>query len=103
MVFKKGKSFKESFLILRFVSAKAKDFRCGIVVSKKVSKKAFVRNKIKRRIRAIVRPMIPKIKKKTDTVLFALPGLEKKDFWETEKIIDKLFKKAKLISPEGGI
>jgi len=96
-VFKKGKGFKEGFLILRFVSNKIKNCRFGIIVSRKISKRATVRNKIKRRIRGIIKPKIPKIKTGADIVFFALPGLETKDFWEIEETINKLLKKAKLI------
>lgn len=98
MVFKKGKGFKEDFLILRFVSSKTKRARFGIIVSQKISKKATIRNKIKRMIRTIIKPKMSKIKKEADIVFLALPGLENKDFWEIEETINKLFKKAKLIS-----
>lgn len=96
-VFKKGKSFKEDFLILRFVLNKVKRCRFGIIISRKVSKKATVRNKLKRRISVLIEPKIMKIKKRVDVVLVALPNLEKKDFWEIEETVNKLFKKAKLI------
>ncbi len=96
--FKGGKKLKEDFLIFRFASGKTENTRLGIVVSQKVSKKATVRNKIKRRIRAVVKPLIPEIKKNTDMVLLVLPGLETKDFLEIEKIIKNLFRKAKLIN-----
>ena len=96
-VFKKGKNFKEDFLILRIVSTKRKENRFGIIVSQKISKKATVRNKIKRKIRAIIKPVMPGIKQGEDIVFVALPGLEVKDFREIEKTINKLFKKAELI------
>ncbi len=96
-VFKKGKGFKEDFLILRFVSNNSKECRFGIIVSRKISKRAIVRNKIRRRIREIIKPKIPKIKTGADIVFFALPGLETKDFREIEETINKLLKKAKLM------
>jgi ribonuclease P protein component len=95
-VFEKGKGFKEDFLILKIVKNDLENSRFAFVVPKKVSKKATLRNKIKRRLRELVRLKIKKIKKGMDLVLLALPGLEKKDFWEMEKIINKLFAKAKL-------
>ena len=63
-VFKKGKGIKGDFLILRFVGNKTKTCRFGIVVSKKISKKATVRNKIKRRIRAAIGNRNPKFKRR---------------------------------------
>lgn len=96
-VSKKGRSFKEDFLVLRIVSNNLKINRFGFVVSRKVSKKAFQRNKIKRRLRELIRLKLSKLKKGADVILIACPGLEAKDFWEIEENINKLFKKAKII------
>ncbi len=98
-VFKKGKGFKEDFLFLKYVPNQLTNSRLGIMVSQKISKKAVTRNKIKRRIRAVVSRKLPKIKKGMDFILVAVPGLEKKDFWEIETVINNLFNKSKLISP----
>jgi len=97
-VFKKGKGFKEDFLVLKFVSNNLKKNRFGIIVSQKISKKATLRNKIKRRLRTLLKTILPKIKKGIDVVLVALPGLEKKDFLELKETLNKLFKKAKLLN-----
>jgi len=97
-VFKKGRGFTEKFLILRFVETKKENSRVGIIVSQKVSKKAVVRNKVKRKLRAVIKLLLPETKKIFDAVLVALPGLETKNFGEIEKTIKNLFKKAKLIS-----
>lgn len=97
-VFKKGKAVKEDFLLLKFVdNGLAKD-RFAIIVSQKISKKATVRNKLKRRIRAIISQKLPKIKKGFDLIFVARPGLESQDFWEIEKTIDKILTKAKIIN-----
>ncbi len=95
-VFKKGKGLKEDFLFLKFSPNNLKKSRFGIIVSQKISKKATIRNKIKRRIKAIIIQKLPKIKKETDIVLVALPGLETKDLWEIEDVINRLFEKAKI-------
>ena len=95
-VSKKGRSFKEDFLVLRIVSNNLKINRFGFVVSQKISKLASQRNKIKRRLRELVKSKLPKLKKGIDGILIACPGLETKDFWEMEESINKLFKKAKI-------
>ncbi len=95
-VSKKGRSFKEDFLVLKIVSNNLKISRLGFVVSQKVSKQASQRNKIKRRLRELVRLKLPKLKKGIDGVLIACPGLGTKDLWEMEKSINELFKKAKI-------
>ncbi|MDO8486389.1 MAG: ribonuclease P protein component [Candidatus Staskawiczbacteria bacterium] len=96
-LFKKGTSFKHSFLILKITQNNLKESRFGFIISKKVSKKATLRNKIKRRIRDTVRQNIKDIKKGVDAVLIVLPGLEKKNFLETKEILNTLLKKSNLI------
>ncbi|MDI6591513.1 MAG: ribonuclease P protein component [Patescibacteria group bacterium] len=98
-VFKKGKGFKEDFLILKFVPNNLNRNRIGIVVSLKISKKATLRNRIKRQIRELVRLRLSKLitLPGKDIVLIALPGLETKDFWEIEGTINKLFEKAGIL------
>lgn len=97
-VFKKGVKHKEDFLSLRAVNNNLKNSRFGFLVSKKVSKKAVIRNQIKRRLRAMIRTKLLEIRKGLDIVLIASQGLEKKDFWELEEILNALFKKANLFS-----
>lgn len=96
-VFKKGKGVKEGLLILKTVKNNLDNSRFGFIVSQKVSKKASLRNKVKRRLRDLVKGRFKKIKRGKDNLLIALPGLERKSFEEIEEAINKLFKKAKLI------
>lgn len=95
-VLKRGKGFKEGFLVLKTIQNNLNIPRFGFVVSQKVSKKAVQRNKIKKRLRKLVFLKIPEIKKGIDGVFIALPGLENKNFWEIKEITDTLFKKAKI-------
>ncbi len=97
LVIKKGKGFKEDLLILKFICNELGKNRFGISVSQRVSKKAVVRNKIKRRIASAI-GLKPEIKKGLDIVLIALPGIETKNFLEIRKTINKLFEKAKIIN-----
>ena len=98
-VFKKGQSFREDFLILKAVSNNLKNSRFGFIVSSKILKKAVVRNKIKRWLRSAVLFQLKKDNKTEepmDIVIIVKPGMPIKNFQEIEKIINKLFKKAKL-------
>lgn len=97
LIFKKGKKFKEDFLVLKIIKNNLNQSRFGFIVGGKISKKATLRNKIKRRLRELVRKKLEKIKKGFDAILIAKEGLENKDFWELEEIINKLFSKAKII------
>lgn len=96
-VFKKGKGFKGDFLFLKIVENNLKVSRFGFVVGKKFSKKAVLRNKIKRRLREQVRVKLPEIKTGFDGVLVVFEGLGEKSFGEAEEMMVKLFKEAKLI------
>lgn len=96
-IFKRGLKVKEDFLSLRAIRNDSKNnSRFGFIVSQKVSKKAVLRNKIKRRLRALVVTRLSKTKKGLDVILIANPGLEKKDFWELEEILDAAFRRANL-------
>jgi len=90
-IFKKGRTFKESSLVLKTMRNNLGESRFGFIVSQKVSKRANVRNKIKRRLREIVR--LNPLKTGTDNLLIALPGMEKNDFAETKRIAEKLLSK----------
>ncbi len=97
-VFEKGRIFKQDLLILKILSNDLNESRFTFVVSKKFSKKAVTRNKIKRKLREIVYLNLKKIQKGVDVIIIASPGLELKDFKEIKEMISKLFKKAKIIN-----
>ena len=96
-VFRKGKGFRENFLFLKKNKNNLHQTRFGFIVGKRVSPKATVRNKIRRRLSSLVQKRLAKIKNGFDVILIAQPGLEDKNFREVEKIIDRLFQEAKVI------
>lgn len=49
--------------------------RFGFIVSKKISLKAHIRNKVKRSLREIVRANLPQVKKGMDFVILAKTGI----------------------------
>ena len=59
-VYQQGKRYRESHLMLRVLrDSSLLVSRFGIAVSQKVSKKAVVRNRIKRQIRAAIQVLLP--------------------------------------------
>jgi len=72
------------------------DQRCGISISKKVSKRAIVRNKLKRRIRSIFQSELENIQTGIDVIFVARKSLIDLPFSGLENIIKNLLKKAKL-------
>ncbi len=99
-VFKQGKYCKQDLIFLRVEKNDVKVSRFGFIVSKKVSKKAVVRNKVKRRMREVIKKRLLCIEKGIDVVLSAIPGLEEKSFNETETMINKALEKLKIISKQ---
>lgn len=91
----KGKGVQTDFLFMKWVFNDLKSSRFGFIVSKKVSKKAPVRNKIKRKLREIIKSRLLKIKKKVDCIFIVRSGLERKDFHKLEEIVDRVLIKAK--------
>ncbi len=97
LVFKKGKVFFEKFLILKKLENNLKESRFGFVVSLKISKKAKERNKVKRRLREVIKNKLSQIKTGYDIIFLSKKGIEEIDFREIKEIIEKLLEKAKLI------
>jgi len=96
-VLREGRGFKEDFLIFKFIKNNLNQSRFGFIISLKVSKKATLRNKIKRQLREIVRKKLQKIKEGIDVLLITQPGFENRDFFEIEEILNKIFLKAKIL------
>jgi ribonuclease P protein component len=90
LVFKQGQIFKQGLFYFKVRPNKSKTSRFGFIVSKKFSKKAVERNRIKRMLREMIYPRTDKIKIPSDIIITVMPKAGEK---ELEKIIDKLFKK----------
>ena len=95
---RKGRSFFSPGLSLRVVKNQEHNSRCAFIVSTKISKKAVVRNKIKRRMREIVRNITPQIKQGYDILIIAKPATLKLGYKELDSETLQLLKKAKLIA-----
>ncbi|MDD3072701.1 MAG: ribonuclease P protein component [Candidatus Pacebacteria bacterium] len=94
LVFNKGKKIKGIFLYLKAVQNGLGESRFGIIISKKVDKKATVRNLIKRRTRAVIKENLPKIKTNIDCIVFFISLPE--NFISLKKDIEECFEKLKL-------
>jgi len=97
-LFKEGKSFSEKFLVLKINKNNLNNNRFGFIVSKKISKKAVARNKIKRQLREIVRKEINNYQKGFDVAVIALPGIESKNFEEMSQALERILKKIKILN-----
>ena len=98
IIFKNGKGFKNGFLAMRVINNNLPESRFGFVISKKVSQKAVVRNKIKRRISEAIRLDLERIKKGVDIVFITFSGIKKHNFSETKELVKNILKKAGLLN-----
>lgn len=96
-VLREGRWVKNGFLFLKWNFNNSKVSRFGFVVSKKISKKSTLRNKIKRRFREIIKQKLPEIKKGIDVVFISRTGLEKKGFQQLEETIRKILIKSRIL------
>ncbi len=68
--------------------------RFCFVVSKRVSGKAVVRNKVKRRLRASVAVLLPRVSPGFDCVIIAFSGLETKSYAKIAEQMEEVLAKA---------
>ncbi|MBW6440940.1 ribonuclease P protein component [Patescibacteria group bacterium] len=96
-IFNHGAYSSERFLTIKFIKNKELFSRFGFIVSKKISKKAVQRNRIKRILREEIRLSELQIKKGYDVVFIAKSGIELKTHPEIKDIVDKLLKRSGLL------
>ncbi|OGZ33576.1 MAG: ribonuclease P protein component [Candidatus Portnoybacteria bacterium RBG_19FT_COMBO_36_7] len=93
-VSRKGMSFSGEFVQIRFLPNDHDSCRFGFVAGLKVSKKAVVRNKIRRRLSETVKLLTPLINKNFDILIFAKTKIAGKNQKEIAKDVENIFKKA---------
>ena len=80
--FKLGESFYGKIASFKVVDNGLPNSRLGILISSKISKKAVLRNKIRRQIRAIIDKDLPLLKPGKDLVIVVFPLILGKSFQE---------------------
>lgn len=79
-IFKQGGSLQGKLFRFKFLKNNLKHSRFAVVVSSKVSKKAVVRNRIRRRAWSVISDFDQNFNNKIDLVLVALADSVKADF-----------------------
>ena len=92
-VFKKGKSSYGSFLGVKSLDNNLDFNRFTVVVSSKVSKKAVVRNKIKRQVREVIKQELLNFKIGKDVIVLTLPAVVGQKFADIRENLVKEFKR----------
>jgi len=101
-IFRNGRGAKESFLVLKVLPNNLGYSRFAFIVSSKVSKKAVERNRIKRRLRYIIKKRLPYVQGGVDGIFIALPGIKEKSFSEVEKTVTIILKRLRVLGGENG-
>ena len=96
-VFKQGQVFGNRTFVMYFLKNRSPVNRLGIIVSKKISKKAVVRNKIRRQIKEAYRLNEEKISHGYDVILIAREVIKTTDYHKIEKSLLHLFYKKNLL------
>lgn len=92
-VFQNGRSSYHKSLSVKLIPNNLEYNRFGILVGLKVSKKATVRNKIKRQLRAAIRLEEPFLKKGYDCVLVIFPLILANNYEEIKAALEFSFKR----------
>jgi len=93
----KGKPFYSALITIKVLKNNRPQSRFGIIVSTKVSKKAVVRNRLKRRLSEVIRLNLSEIKSGFDVIIMVKQALAEKKYQEIESELLQLFKKASLL------
>ncbi len=92
-VYSSGKSLASPYLVLYWYTNEKQKNRYGFSISKKIGK-AVVRNKLKRRLKEIIRKNENKIVKGYDMIVIARKPVNKLDFNKLKIDLIKLYRKA---------
>ncbi len=92
-LFKRGQAFRTDLFVLRHLANRRESgFRLAIVVSKKVDKRAVIRNRIRRRLYELFRNRLSKAGFKADLAVIVLKNdLAETPFSELQKLFEPVF------------
>jgi ribonuclease P protein component len=98
-VFHRGRAWSNNLLVLRSLASDLPDNRFGFVTSKRLGK-AVTRNRVRRRLREVIRPL--SIAKSWDIVISAKVPAATADFQELRRAVVDLLRRAALLEETAG-
>lgn len=96
-IFRRGRYQSTAFFSINYLPNRQNLTRIGIVITKKITKKAVERNLIKRRVREIAREFHPRIKPGFDLVIVTKKPLLDADYTKLKKDLEYIFRRADLL------
>ncbi|MFA6296861.1 MAG: ribonuclease P protein component [Patescibacteria group bacterium] len=98
-IHKRGRFCGDEFLAIRFLPNGLDVTRVGFLVGLKISKKAVIRNKIKRILREVFRLKIKncKLKKGFDIIVLVRPEIIGKSYTEVNQALDRVLSMAGIV------
>ena len=98
-VYKSGEHFSGEHIVLYVVSSKTKNIKVGLAVTRKIGH-AVVRNRVRRRLREIIKKQVPNLKQNYNIIVVARENVINASFEKLTNEFIKLIKKANLIKDE---
>lgn len=95
-----GKSYAHPLVVLVAQANQSQNIRVGVTAAKTVGT-AISRNRAKRLLREVMRPMLPSLASGWDLILIARPKLVLSSLAETREVVTALLNRAKLIPSNG--
>jgi len=92
-IFRNGNKSYNHYCNMRYIANKLDYCRFAIIVSNKISSKATERNKIRRRIKAVLYDNLSNFKQNLDIIITVLPDMAKLDYPGVKEILLNLLKK----------
>ena len=97
MLFSQGKSIFGVIIGVKYKPNHLKNSRFAIVIGKKISKKAVIRNRLRRQISAILYEELKKFKINYDLIILVRPNIINKKRDEIKEDLFKIFKKISIL------
>ena len=98
-VYRAGEHFSSEHIVLYVVASKTKNIKVGLAVTKKIGH-AVVRNRVRRRLREVIKSQIPNLKQTFNIIIVARENITSASFEKLSIEFTKLLKKANLIKDE---
>ncbi len=95
-IWKKGRSFFIKEMGIKFLTNNLNCSRFGFIIPNKAVKQAVDRNKIKRRLREIIRLKLSLVKKGIDCVILVRQDIKALSYQDLEERVDFMLYKARL-------